>query len=170
MHDYLRNMGFGAMVVACGVANSGDVVERHPVVVQIQEGLNLAAGPKYMVVKTYRESGQIALSLSDAGVAARPSDIAGRYVASIDLVGGVIVVRFGKNSDDEIAGKTLTLVPYESAEGQIAWKCGYPAVRPDMGVLGALTGNPIQPLESTVPFEIAASYCAPAADARELER
>jgi type IV pilus assembly protein PilA len=56
-----------------------------------------------------------------AGLATNTS-VTGKYVAQVDVSGGAIVAKFGKEANSKINGKFLTLSPYDNG-GTIAWNC-----------------------------------------------
>jgi hypothetical protein len=49
-----------------------------------------------------------------------------RYVSSIAVSNGTILIHYGKAANSKISGQTLSLRPRE-ADGAIAWDCGYVA-------------------------------------------
>ena len=49
----------------------------------------------------------------------------GRYVESIEVVSGMIVITYGAAANDVLAGSVLTLVPALDAEQSLGWACGY---------------------------------------------
>jgi Tfp pilus assembly protein PilE len=53
----------------------------------------------------------------------RPS-VTSSYVDSLDIVDGRIDLRFGAAASLAIAGRTLSLTPYETATQQVVWVCG----------------------------------------------
>jgi hypothetical protein len=49
----------------------------------------------------------------------------GRYVESIDVVSGMIVITYGAAANEALAGSVLTIVPALDAERALGWACGY---------------------------------------------
>ncbi len=52
------------------------------------------------------------------------TDIQGKYVSSITIAGGGILVLFGNEANTRIGGETLGLQPGASVNGDVIWKCG----------------------------------------------
>ncbi len=94
---------------------------------QVSEGLTLAAQAKAAVSESYANTGVAPLNRSAAGMSATATDTAGNYVSSLAVANGVITVTYSstapQRAHDNINGATLTLVPFVSADGSIAWKC-----------------------------------------------
>jgi len=91
---------------------------------QVTEGLNLAAPAKASVAEVYANKGSFPANNTEAGIGA-PTDISGKYVASVTVLNGVITVAYGKQANTKIsAGKTIILTPGTSVNGDVAWICG----------------------------------------------
>lgn len=88
---------------------------------QATEGLQLAGGLKPHIVEQYAHSGQWPATLEELPVDAPPS---GRYVSSVALQDGVIVITYSSEANSAIAGQTLALAPGRSPEGDTVWTCG----------------------------------------------
>ncbi len=88
---------------------------------QVAEGLNLSGGAKAAVAEYYQEYKQFPLDNVSAGLPPA-SDIQGKYVSSVQIDTGEIVVSFGNDSDSDIQGETLVLRPELSDQG-IHWVC-----------------------------------------------
>jgi type IV pilus assembly protein PilA len=84
---------------------------------QVSEGLMLAAPIKASVAQAYAASGAWPVELENAIDSAR-------YVSSIEVSDGTILIRYGKAANSKISGQTLSLHPRE-VEGAIKWDCGY---------------------------------------------
>jgi hypothetical protein len=89
---------------------------------QVTQGLNLAARAKVAVVDAYQRSESWPEDAVAAGLDA--ADLSGRFVESIDVTEGVVLVRFGNGAHAAIAGHTVALHPVVD-EGGIQWICGY---------------------------------------------
>jgi type IV pilus assembly protein PilA len=91
---------------------------------QVTEGLNLAAPAKASVAEVYANKGSFPANNTEAGVGS-PSQISGKYVASVTIANGVITVAYGKQANTKISGgNTLILTPGTSVNGDVAWVCG----------------------------------------------
>jgi type IV pilus assembly protein PilA len=91
---------------------------------QVTEGLNLAAPAKASVAEVYANKGSFPANNTEAGIGS-PSQISGKYVASVTVANGVITVAYGKQANTKISGgNTIILTPGTSANGDVAWICG----------------------------------------------
>ena len=72
---------------------------------------------------------------------AAKTDTSGKYVLSVDVANGAIVITYGNDANAIIQGKSLGLTPYETPDLSVAWKCGG-ALQPNgtalMGTQGGL--------------------------------
>jgi len=89
---------------------------------QVSEGLSLSAVPKAAVSEYYDQRGTMPADNADA-MLPPPGDIAGRYVASVAVDDGVIVVTYGGEAHDLIAGQVLELSPKEAPGDMLTWSC-----------------------------------------------
>ena len=106
---------------------------------QVAEGLNIAAHAKAPIADAFLNDGESPAGRAAAGMTANPTDTAGKYVSSVDVQNGTIVVTFGFDAHSIIAGLTLTVTPYETPDGSIIWRCGYSASPPGNNTLGTTT-------------------------------
>ncbi len=91
---------------------------------QVTEGLNLASAVKAGVAETYAQTGTWPADLDGAGGdSANPPS--GKYVDSVDVTNGTIVITYGNDSNDNIDTGILTLQPKISANNDVVWLCGY---------------------------------------------
>jgi type IV pilus assembly protein PilA len=95
---------------------------------QVVEGLNLASAVKAGVAESYAQTGAWPADLKLAGLTAAPR---GRYVNSVTVRNGTIVIRYGGEANESIARHQLTLRPTTAEGGDVIWSCGY---APDLGV------------------------------------
>ena len=86
---------------------------------QITEGLNLATGYKLSVAEAYAASRSWPSDLDGTG-----TQDSARYVESIDVSDGVILISYGKAANPKISGQLLSLHPRE-LDGVVEWDCGY---------------------------------------------
>ena len=130
---------------------------------QVSEGLNLAAAAKAAVAETFLNTGEAPVDRADAGmtnIAAGGADTSGKYVTSVDVQNGVIVITYGNEANAQIDTDTLTLTPYETADLSVVWRCGTspaPAGLQPMGTSG--TGNAAAYIAPTVPDQYLPSAC-----------
>jgi uncharacterized membrane protein YhaH (DUF805 family)/Tfp pilus assembly major pilin PilA len=91
---------------------------------QVSEGLNLAAATKAAVAETYLRTREAAVDRSAAGLSPAATDTSGKYVESIDVAGGTVLVTYGAEANPTIAGRILGLQPYLTTDKALVWRCG----------------------------------------------
>jgi type IV pilus assembly protein PilA len=120
---------------------------------QVTEGLNLAAAAKAAVSESFTNTGAAPLNRTAAGMSANGVDTQGKYVDSVDVIDGAIVILYGNEANAQIAAETLGLTPYETVDLSVVWQCGAAPTPPAgapvvMGTSGAL--NPAAPNPGTL--------------------
>ena len=90
---------------------------------QVTEGLNLASAVKAGVSEAYANTGSWPTDNTAAGGdnANLPS---GKYVTSVTVTTGAIVIGYGGLSNTVINNKHLTLRPGVSSNNDVIWICG----------------------------------------------
>jgi type IV pilus assembly protein PilA len=92
---------------------------------QVTEGLNLAGAAKAAVAETYSSTSNWPTSNTQAGLDPTPTNISGKYVASVGVsTGGQISITYGQQAHTNIGTDTLILTPYISVNGDVSWQCG----------------------------------------------
>ncbi|HEY2418981.1 MAG TPA: pilin [Steroidobacteraceae bacterium] len=101
---------------------------------QVTEGLNLADGWKTSVSEFYAQNGTFPASVTNTAASASNTVMyalgasTGKYVSGITVVKGAITVTYSNTApyvaNKAIAGQTLALTPYLSANNDIVWVCG----------------------------------------------
>ena len=86
---------------------------------QITEGLNLAAAPKAAVAEYYLQNEAWPEDLTAAGM----ETVSGKYVESLTVEKGSIVIVYGLAANKLIAGKTLILLPGVDESKDVFWAC-----------------------------------------------
>jgi len=105
---------------------------------QVAEGLNLAGDWQVAIADFYANNGAWP-SQADL-IAMAPS--VGTYVSSISVTSGVITIAYGTpQSNPQIAGAALTLVPYTDANDDVLWQCGLAAPPNGTIATGAVAGG-----------------------------
>jgi type IV pilus assembly protein PilA len=89
---------------------------------QVTEGLSLAADLKAAVAEQIANSGawpvdEVALGIADGSKV-------GKYVSDVDVDLGTINITYGGQANAAIDGLVLSLKPFLSANGDVAWVCG----------------------------------------------
>jgi type IV pilus assembly protein PilA len=90
---------------------------------QVSEGMNLAAAAKAAVSESFINRGEAPADRAGAGMSATPTDTSGKYVESVTVTDGTIVVAYGNEANQQIQGETLGLTPYETPDLSVAWRC-----------------------------------------------
>ncbi len=91
---------------------------------QVSEGLELASAHRAAVEAAWRNSPRNFADLtSDSVGAGLPR--AGRYVESIEIVSGMIVISYGAGANETLAGSVLAIVPAVDDQRALGWACGY---------------------------------------------
>jgi len=118
--------------------------ETYTIRAQVAEGLNMAAQSKGPVADSFFNRGEAPLGRLEAGMSALPTDTSGKYVESINIERGVLVVTFGHEAHEKIQGLTVTTTPYETPELSIVWRCGTADIpEGDVEPLGTAGGSVI---------------------------
>ena len=92
---------------------------------QVSEGLSLAGGAKAAISEYTMDKGSWPLNNLQAGIEDTPTNIKGKYVASVTVASGVISVSITAPGAHKIlrdAGAILNLSPVTNA-GSIEWTC-----------------------------------------------
>lgn len=111
---------------------------------QVSEGMNLAAAAKAAVSESFLNRGEAPQNRTVAGMTPLLTDTQGKYVQSVDVVNGTIIIMYGNEANAQIVGRTLEIVPYESADLSVIWRCGSapdPTTLGATGVMGASSGG-----------------------------
>jgi type IV pilus assembly protein PilA len=91
---------------------------------QVSEGMNLAASAKAAVAESYLNRGAWPATRTVAGMTVDADDTQGKYVASVNVTGGGILITFGNEAHASIATETLGMTPYLSVDDSVIWRCG----------------------------------------------
>jgi type IV pilus assembly protein PilA len=130
---------------------------------QVAEGFNMATHAKAPIAEAFFDDGEAPADRAAAGMSPNATDTVGKYVSSVDVVDGVLVVLFGNEANAAINGLTLTSTPYETPERSVVWRCGSAPL--PAGVVGPLGtsggGNVAVYLPPTVPDRYLPSPCRP---------
>jgi type IV pilus assembly protein PilA len=130
---------------------------------QVSEGMNLAAAAKTAVAETYLNTGTAPLTRAAAGMedgtGNAGTETQGKYVASIQVVSGEIIIVYGNDAHANISGAatgTLVLTPHLSVDESVIWECGLAGAPAGANaVMGARTN----PGATTVPSQYLPAAC-----------
>jgi type IV pilus assembly protein PilA len=133
---------------------------------QVSEGLYMVASGKATIAESFITTGEAPADRPSAGMTDNATDTNGKYVESVEVEDGVLIVEFGHDVNARIDGLTVTITPYETPDLSVVWRCGSAAI-PE----GA--GGPLEPIGSsgggnvavyippTVPDEYLPTSCRP---------
>jgi type IV pilus assembly protein PilA len=106
---------------------------------QVSEGLNLAGAAKAAVSETWMSRGTAPDTRTEAGMSPTATDTQGKYVASVEVAAGEIIVTYGNEANAaNLDTETLVLTPFATADNSVIWVCGQAA---DPGAATELDGN-----------------------------
>ncbi len=105
------------IITAISIPGYGDYTVR----AQVSEGLNLAGGAKAAVAEYYEDYKQFPSDNVAAGLLPA-TDIQGKYVSSVQIEAGEIVVTYGNDADNDIRGDTLVFRP-EASDQSVTFVC-----------------------------------------------
>jgi type IV pilus assembly protein PilA len=127
------------ILAAIGIPAYTDYIVR----AEVTEGMALASAARNAIADNYMQSGRPPADRAAAGLTAAATDTVGKYVSSVDVVGGRIDITFGNSVNAIIADKVLSLTPYETQDRSIVWRCGLASVPAGANPLGTATGAPV---------------------------
>jgi len=90
---------------------------------QVEVGLLDAAAPYKSAVAEAMSSGREPASIDDPSLAISTTDL-GKYVQSIAVTKGVVVITYGRQAHQKLQRRHLLLYPVREASGVISWVCG----------------------------------------------
>ena len=136
--------------------------QNYAVRAQVSEGLSIAAMRKVAVADAFVNHHEAPLNRVEAGMSANATDTVGKYVQSVDIQRGVIVITFGNEVNNAVTGLTVTLTPYETASLGIAWRCGLANAPPGLNPMGTQNGGRVAVyIPPTVPLQYLPAPCRP---------
>ena len=104
---------------------------------QITEGLNLADGWKTAIAEYYANTGVWPATTANLSGTTNSNS---KYVSTISVSGGSIVIVYGVQVNAKVSGSSLSLTPYTDANNDVIWVCGT-AASPANVSLTATTGT-----------------------------
>jgi type IV pilus assembly protein PilA len=94
---------------------------------QVSEGLTLAGAAKAAVAESFSQTGVAPANRTVAGMSANAADTSGKYVNAVEVTNGTIIITYGNEANTKIktaGANNLTLIPFQTADSSVAWKCG----------------------------------------------
>jgi type IV pilus assembly protein PilA len=88
---------------------------------QVSEGLSLASSVKASTSEFYADRGSWPADLTKIGITAAST---GKYVKTVGMTNGTIVLTYGLQANSNVLDKTMSLKPFVSANNDVIWVCG----------------------------------------------
>ncbi|MGD8323741.1 MAG: pilin [Gammaproteobacteria bacterium] len=128
---------------------------------QVSEGMSLASAAKTAVAETFLNTGFPPNNRFEAGMSNTLTDTQGKYVASVDVTNGGITVVYGNEANAAIAGNSLGMTPYETADLSVVWRCGLAAVpgNTPLSPMGTVAGAAATLANTTVDVQYLPASC-----------
>jgi Tfp pilus assembly protein PilE len=143
-HGY-RSSGFtlielGMIIATTAIVGAVGVSAYRTYVVRAQIAASVAAAaPLQRIVEiAFRTTG---LAPTQPGIPAAGVDAA-QYVESVSVTDGRVEISFGAGADEALAGRALSITPFEAADMSIVWICGNKTPGPGLEPLGFAGGGP----------------------------
>lgn len=152
--EILVSLTLLAIVATFAATTYGEYLVR----TQAAEALNMAPGPLKAFEEVYVNFGVVPINNAEAGLPAS-ANLYGKYVASIAINGGGVLITYRTDAHPDIQGKTINFTPYATAGGALLWACGLAGAPTDP--LGVPLSPPvgIVPGTTTLPTEALPSEC-----------
>jgi len=104
--------------------------QNYTIRVQVAEGLQAATPYKVAVAEAYAQ-GQPFRGLNTQTLSITPATNL-RFVDSVQVISGLVVIKYGRAANRNIAQKTLLLVPGVDRDQTVVWICGHHAPAPQL--------------------------------------
>jgi hypothetical protein len=121
------------MVTGCvDLTSTGSTDQSDQIRAQVNEGLHIAQQyetPVAEAIVQRQRQDPILSSINSLTLQLRLPK-SGKYVDSVTVSSGLIVVRYGRSANGAIAGKELALTPANIASGDVVWICGHASLPP----------------------------------------
>lgn len=160
----VSSLGFTMVELVAVVAVTGIVAalvfsayRTHLVRTQVATGIERAMVVAPSIVDSFRRTGEVPADHGAAGIhETGPST----YVSDLQILDGRIDIVYGRQADGSIAGRRLSLTPYETADLEVVWLCGNKIPQPGLEPLGfAGGGRQSLQLPTTVPSRYLPRSC-----------
>jgi type IV pilus assembly protein PilA len=107
---------------------------------QVADGLNMATNAKAPIVDAFVNDGTPPANRTAAGMSANATDTVSNYVTSVDVQDGSVAITYGNRANAAIAGTTLYVIPYETANLGVVWICGNATPPAGTALMGTQSG------------------------------
>ena len=97
---------------------------------QVAEGLILASDLKAAIAEYAATTGAWPANLAESGAESEINTAlsASRYVDALEVQDGTITITYGQDANSKIRNAQLSLRPFVTADGDLAWQCGNAAI------------------------------------------
>lgn len=129
--ELVATLAVTALVAAVGLSAYRTHVVRDQIAATVVRSEPLQA----RVAESFRRFGVPPRDAAEAGIRGDAGPSLGGYVASVAITDGRIDIRYDDAADAAIAGRTLSLTPFETVSRDVLWVCG-----------NALPGAGLEPL------------------------
>jgi type IV pilus assembly protein PilA len=127
---------------------------------QVSEGIYMVSRGKATIAEAFFIDGEAPIDRTAARMSGNPTDTSGKYVEQVDVDDGVLIVTFGNEANASIAGLTVTIMPYETSELTVVWRCGSADPPAGLNPIGTLAGgNTATYIPPTVPDRYLPASC-----------
>lgn len=110
---------------------------------QVATALDESHAARSLVVAAFRQNGMPPVDSTATGIDATAEPLLrGTYVDSVQIHNGRIDLRFGSAAASVLAGQILSLTPFETVDGDVAWVCGNEVPGVGLNPLGFAGGGP----------------------------
>ncbi len=96
---------------------------------QVSEGLNLSGGAKAAVTEFFEDRGTMPADNETAGLELA-NRLSGKYVSSVAVYSGSVVISYGNEAHALIVGQTIVLTPEIRPNNRLNWTCSSQSIRP----------------------------------------
>jgi len=148
----------GAVLVATSIvaALAYSIHRTHSVRSEVGEGLALANELIPAVTEIFARHGEVLEALEESAPHAHKNP----RIESVTVVDGRIDVLFGRKADAAIAGRRISLTPYETVNRGVIWLCGNKVPGPGLQPLGfAAGGRQTVPVPTTIEARYLSGSC-----------
>ena len=125
-----------AVIGALGVS----AYRTYAVRAEIASGIATTESVRDRVTAAFKTTGVPPLDRQTAKLDPGHDEAWGDYVDDVEIVRGRVDVRFGRNADEAIAGRILSMTPFETADQRVVWLCGNKLPGPGLEPLGFAGG------------------------------
>jgi hypothetical protein len=135
--EVIAALSAGCVVAALSVSSYRTYMVRK----QIAACTRVAANARDHVVQAFRSTGEPPADRNAANLVGDATADSGPFVAGIDVADGRVMILVSDDADAAIAGQTLSLTPYETADLKVVWICGNKVPGTGLKPLGFANGG-----------------------------